>query len=86
MYTLPKMIWANQHLTDRMAKLEVVLPVASFVIYCLTGERVSDPSLASRTMMLDINKLRWSSELLSEAGIKERVMPRIGEIGEIAGL
>ena len=85
MYTLPKMMWAKQHLPDRMAKLDKVLPIASFIIYCLTGERVSDPSLASRTMMLDIEKLCWRPELLAEAGIKEQVMPRIGEIGEIAG-
>ena len=85
MYTLPKMIWVSQHLPNSLAKLDKVLPIASFIIYCLTGERVSDPSLASRTMMLDIDILCWSSELLAEAGIKEQVMPRIGEIGEIAG-
>ena len=85
MYTLPKMMWAKQHLPERMAKLDKVLPIASFIIYCLTGERISDPSLASRTMMLDIEKLCWRPELLVEAGIKENVMPRIGEIGEIAG-
>jgi xylulokinase len=85
MYTLPKMMWAKQHLPDSLVKLDKVLPIASFVIYCLTGERVSDPSLASRTMILDIEHLNWNPELLSEAGIKEQVMPRIGEIGEIAG-
>jgi xylulokinase len=85
MYTLPKMMWANEHLPGITARLDKVLPIASFVMYCLTGERVSDPSLASRTMMLDIEKLSWNPELLSEAGIKEQVMPRIGEIGEIAG-
>ena len=85
MYTLPKMIWANRHLPGTIVRLDKVLPIASFIIYCLTGEEVSDPSLASRTMMLDIEKLSWNPELLAEAGIKEQVMPRIGEIGEIAG-
>jgi xylulokinase len=85
MYTLPKMIWAKQHLPGSIDKLDKVLPMASFVIYCLTGEQVSDPSLASRTMMLDIAKLRWRPELLAEAGIEEKVMPHIGEIGGIAG-
>ena len=85
MYTLPKMIWAQQHLPNSIVKIKKVLPIASFIMYCLTGERVSDPSLASRTMMLDIENLCWNPELLTEAGIKEQVMPRIGEIGEIAG-
>ena len=85
MYTLPKMMWASQHLPGTIVRLDKVLPIASFVIYCLTGERVSDPSLASRTMMLDIEKLMWSPILLDEAGINKQVLPRIGEIGEIAG-
>ena len=85
MYTLPKMMWANRHLPSTIVSLNKVLPVASFVIYCLTGERVSDPSLASRTMMLDIENLNWNPGLLAEAEIQEQVMPRIGEIGEIAG-
>ena len=85
MYTLPKMIWARRHLPGSIEKLDKVLPMASFIIYCLTGEKVSDPSLASRTMMLDINKLGWRPELLAEAGIQEQIMPRIGGIGEIGG-
>jgi len=85
MYTLPKMMWVKQNLPNSIEKLDKVLPVASFITYCLTGERVSDPSLASRTMMLDIEKLCWRPELMAEAGIKEQVMPRIGGIGEIAG-
>ena len=86
MYTLPKMMWAKQHIPGSINKLDKVLPMASFVSYCLTGEKVSDPSLASRTMMLDIDKLKWRPELLAEAGIQERVMPRIGGIGEIGGI
>jgi len=60
--------------------------MAAYIIYCLTGEQVSDPSLASRTLMLDIGKLKWIPELLEEAGLKESTMPRIGEIGAVAGV
>jgi xylulokinase len=69
-----------------MAKLDKVLPMAAFITYCLTGEKVSDPSLASRTMILEIDKLRWNKDLLAEAGIQECNMPRIGAIGEIGGI
>lgn len=83
-YTMPKLMWANRHLPESMAQVDTILPMASFVIYMLTGEKVSDPSLASRTMMLDIKNLRWSSELLDEAEIPRNVMPKIAEIGTIA--
>ena len=85
MYTMPKMMWAKQHIPGSVDKLTRVLPIAAFITYCLTGEEVSDPSLASRTMMLDIEKLKWNPELLAEVGINEHVLPRIGEIGAIAG-
>lgn len=84
-YTLPKLMWLNKHLLDKMSRIDKILPIASYVIYCLTGERISDPSLASRTMMLDVRTLRWNSELLSGAKIDENVLPEIVEIGTAAG-
>lgn len=84
-YTLPKLIWTYKHLSDRMARVEKILPITSFITYHLTGETVSDPSLAARTMMLDIKKLRWSEELLDEAGISEKMLPGIVDIGTVVG-
>jgi xylulokinase len=84
-YTMPKLMWANKHLAANMRQVTTILPMASFIIYRLTGEKVSDPSLASRTMMLDVKKLQWSPELLSLAGISVKMMPEVVEIGTIAG-
>jgi len=53
--------------------------MASFIIYCLTGEKVSDPSLASRTMMLDINKLGWSRNYWLRREYKNRSCRESGD-------
>ncbi|MBN2238343.1 MAG: hypothetical protein JW712_01095 [Dehalococcoidales bacterium] len=84
-YTLPKLMWLRKYQPDCLEQVVKILPIASCITYFLTGETVCDPSLAARTMMLDINKLDWSEELLSKASISADMMPEVAEIGAIAG-
>ncbi len=39
------------------------------------GAHVTDPSNASRTMIYDINRMKWSHEILEELGIPEEILP-----------
>jgi glycerol kinase len=59
--------------------------VDSWLIYRLTGEHVTDPSNASRTMLYDIAAGRWDPELLGLFGVPERALPEVrasaGELG-----
>ncbi len=59
--------------------------VDSWPIYKLTGEHVTDPSNASRTMLYDIAAGRWDPELLELFGVPERALPEVrasaGELG-----
>ncbi len=59
--------------------------VDAWLSYKLTGEAVTDPSNASRTMLFDISAGRWDGELLDLFGIPERALPPVatscGEVG-----
>ena len=60
--------------------------VDSWMLYKLTGEHVTEPSNASRTLLLDISKGEWDPELLELfGGIPERSLPELrpscGEFG-----
>ncbi len=59
--------------------------IDSWLIFKLTGEHLTDPSNASRTMLYDIAAQRWDPELLNMLGVPERALPRIapsaGELG-----
>jgi glycerol kinase len=59
--------------------------VDSWVIFKLTGEHVTDPSNASRTMLYDIRRGAWDGELCALLGVPERALPEvrpsIGEMG-----
>ncbi len=60
--------------------------VDSWLVYRLTGRHATDPSNASRTLMLDIQRLRWDEELLALLGVPAaplpEVLPSCGYFGE----
>jgi glycerol kinase len=51
--------------------------VDSWLIFKLTGEHLTDPSNASRTMLYDIAAGRWDPELLELFGVPERALPQV---------
>ncbi len=51
--------------------------VDSWLLYKLTGEHVTDPSNASRTMLYDIAAGRWDPELLELFGVPARALPEV---------
>jgi glycerol kinase len=51
--------------------------VDAWLIYKLTGERATDASNASRTMLFDINRGVWDGELLELLGVPERSLPDV---------
>ncbi|MEA2246631.1 MAG: glycerol kinase [Solirubrobacteraceae bacterium] len=59
--------------------------VDSWLLFKLTGEHVTDPSNASRTLLLDITSVQWDPELLGLFGVPERALPAVrpscGELG-----
>jgi glycerol kinase len=59
--------------------------VDAWVIWNLTGELVTDPTNAARTLLCDIAACRWDPDLLELFGVPERALPEIrpsiGEVG-----
>jgi glycerol kinase len=63
--------------------------IDSWVIYKLTGEHVTDPSNASRTLLMDLRSGEWDDELCELLGVPPRALPEIrpsiGELGRTSG-
>ncbi|HXA54052.1 MAG TPA: glycerol kinase [Solirubrobacteraceae bacterium] len=51
--------------------------VDSWLAFKLTGEHLTDPSNAARTMLYDIVRGRWDPELLELFGVPERALPEV---------
>lgn len=76
-FTLAKLLWLKQHEPELLAKARWFLQPRDFVAHRLTGQFVTDPSLASRTMMWAVEEGRWWEPAFEEAGIRPERFPPV---------
>lgn len=83
-YSLSKMLYTKS-VSDR--PVWKYLFIAGFITYKLTGRPCTDVSLACRSLLYDVENLRWSQELLSSCGIEEDTLPEVlptgGKVGTL---
>lgn len=61
--------------------------VDSWLTYKLTGgEHVTDPTNASRSLLLDLNGSDWDDELLALFNVPRTSLPRIGQTAGVIGM
>ena len=83
-YSLFKYRWLRDH-EPGAARGVRWLSLAEWVVHALGGRAVAEPSLASRTALLDVHRRAWSPELLDLAGAPPGMMPELLEAGSPAG-
>jgi glycerol kinase len=89
-FSATKIEWLLEHVDGLRKRAQegraVFGTVDSWLLFKLTGEHVTDPSNASRTLLYDIRNRRWDPELLDMFGVPERSLPRVlpsaGVMGE----
>lgn len=85
MFSLSKMLWIKKNHPQVYDKSIMWLPVASYITYRLSGETVTDFTLASRTLMLDIHKCEWSNKILDTFKIDKNTLPKLVNAGTLVG-
>ena len=85
-FTLPKLLWLKKNKTEIYNHSFIFLPVQDFIIHFLTGEFKTDWTQASRTMLFNIDKLRWDKDLIKSVGIDFNKLPEAVPPGSIIGL
>lgn len=84
-YTLPKMMWLKKHRPEIVKDAALFLMPLDFVNFKLCGEAVTDYSMASGTMMYDIDRRRWDERFLELAGVSEAQLPKVAKMGTFLG-
>ena len=84
-FTLPKMLWVREFEPEIWAGVKTVLLPKDYVRFRLTGDRATDVSDASGTLMFDVANRRWSAETLNLLEFDETLLPRVYESIELTG-
>lgn len=80
-YGLSKTAWAVERLGGASADAQW-LNIAEYLAALMSGERWSEPSLASRTMALDLSSGSWSAEVCGLLGLDVSVFPELRSAAE----
>lgn len=90
-YSASKFRWILDHVEnarEMAARGELCMgTLDSFLIWHLTGGKAwaTDASTAGRTMLMDMRRAEWSSEMLDWCGIPRRLLPEIYDCSCIYG-
>ena len=84
-FTAPKLLWVRDHQPEIFEKTAHLLLPKDYVRLQLTGEFATEVSDASGTLLLDVKRRRWSSEVCSALGIDQKILPKVYESVEVTG-
>ena len=84
-FTAPKLLWMRAHEPQAYARIASVMLPKDYVRLRLTGERATDAADASGTLLLDVARRRWSSEVIEALKLDAAWLPRLLESPEASG-
>lgn len=85
-FTLTKMLWVRENEPEIWNRTRTVLLPKDYVRLRLTGDKATEVTDASGTLMLDVKNRKWSKELLAAVEFSESLLPRVYESAEITGV
>ena len=80
-----KLMWLRDNAADVYASAARWLHVADYVAARLGGAPATDYSLATRTMLLDLPRLRWADAIVDAAGLRRDLLPDLVPSGARSG-
>ncbi|MEM2920907.1 MAG: FGGY family carbohydrate kinase [Candidatus Bathyarchaeia archaeon] len=84
-FSASKILWLKERVPEVFENTECFLCAKDYIIYKLTGEKVTDYSMASRTMLLDVRRRIWSEEICSALEIPVDKLPPLRESSSVVG-
>jgi xylulokinase len=84
-FQAPKILWLREEEPENYSRVASVLLPKDYVRLRLTGEKATDASDASGTLLLDVRRRDWSGEILSALEIPSVWLPEVHEGPEETG-
>ena len=84
LFTLAKLRCLERQDSSRFKKIRLVLTLADWIIWRLTGQAVSEPTLANEAGLLDVRDRQWCTGLMADLGLNPG-LPTLVDAGTMVG-
>jgi xylulokinase len=81
----PILLWLSRHEPDAYRQARWMLPPKDWLRLRLTGEAATDPTDASGTLLFDIGRDTWATEVARALGLRTGLLPPLRPSARIAG-
>ena len=85
-----KMLWLKNNKPEIFSRVKKIFMLEDWVLYGLTGNFVTEPTIQSSTIYYDIVNGEWWDEMLSYIGVDKATLPKIvptaTKVGEYKGI
>ena len=80
-----KILWLKHNRPEIYEKADCYMLLKDYIVYCLTGNKLADMSIATFTFYFDIYKKTYWQEMLDAIGITRDQLPPLCEPCSVAG-
>ena len=80
-----KLLWVKKNCPEVFARTKKIFMLEDWILYRLTGNFVTEPTIQSSTIYYDIREGRWWDEMLDFVGITKDMLPALHKSAEIVG-
>jgi len=84
-WTATKILWLKKNEPMLFERVHKYLLVEDYMIYKLTGEYVTEYSVVCSSLLFDISRRKWWSDILDFIGITEDQLPKLKPSGTFVG-
>lgn len=77
--------WFRERQPELYSRIASLLMISDWLVYCLSGERCSEPSAAAESQLFDIRSGAWSHDLIAALELPPDIYPPLRRAGAVAG-
>jgi autoinducer 2 (AI-2) kinase len=85
MYIPARLLWFKEEKPDVFKKIKYAMSTGDWLIYRLSGAIVTEPSHASASLLFDLKKQKWLTDVMNNLSLENVSLPDIRYSGEVIG-
>ncbi len=85
-FTAPKILWVRNHEPDTYAQIAHILLPKDYIRFKLTGDYHTDLAGAAGTLLLNVQKRQWATEVIDALDIPAAWLPNVHEGTQVTGV